>query len=66
MSIRGNLTAWRLEIMKNIELHENEVMEAVQEDRYNKTTEDFEERWNIINSLFFCVTVITTIGKFVF
>ncbi|KAL7641760.1 UNVERIFIED_CONTAM: hypothetical protein RMT77_007634 [Armadillidium vulgare] len=60
--ISGDVSLWRMEIIEQMRLHDLDVTHALQEDRYDKTEEDLDERWSIINSLFYCVTAITTIG----
>ncbi|KAK4293566.1 hypothetical protein Pmani_033746 [Petrolisthes manimaculis] len=57
-----NVTGWFEEVKEQLEKFEGELVEAVDSDLYDQSPDDQRERWNIIGSLFYCVTVITTIG----
>ena len=62
-----NMTAspsqWREEVNYELEKFQNSAKQAAEDGLYDQTPDKQREQWNIIGSLFYCVTVITTIGK---
>ncbi|XP_050737452.1 uncharacterized protein LOC127008962 isoform X2 [Eriocheir sinensis] len=57
-----NATGWHEEVREVLEEYEKKVVEAVGNQLYDQGPDEQRERWNVIGSLFYCVTVITTIG----
>ncbi|XP_068201471.1 uncharacterized protein [Palaemon carinicauda] len=57
-----NSTIWQDEVTELLERFERELKDAVESQLYDQGPDDQRERWNIIGSLFYCFTVITTIG----
>lgn len=57
-----NASSWHEEVQERLQQFEEEVVEAVGNQLYDQGPDEQRERWNVIGSLFYCVTVITTIG----
>lgn len=57
-----NASGWHKEVRDVLKEYEEKVVEAVGDQLYDQGPDEQRERWNVIGSLFYCVTVITTIG----
>ncbi|KAG7166549.1 uncharacterized protein LOC121869379 isoform X2 [Homarus americanus] len=57
-----NSTRWQEEVMERLTDFEDRLVTAVSNQLYDQDPDKQRERWSIIGSLFYCVTVITTIG----
>ncbi|KAK7068170.1 hypothetical protein SK128_005047, partial [Halocaridina rubra] len=56
-----NSTIWQEQMMDLLIRFQENVTEAVEKQLYDQGPDVQRERWSIIGSLFYCVTVITTI-----
>ncbi|MPC12936.1 Potassium channel subfamily K member 18 [Portunus trituberculatus] len=57
-----NSSGWHEEIQERLRRFEDDLVTAVGDQLYDQGPDEQRERWNVIGSLFYCVTVITTIG----
>lgn len=57
-----NSSRWREEVMDRLAEFEAQLVTAVSNQLYDQGPDKQREKWNVIGSLFYCVTVITTIG----
>ncbi|XP_047501822.1 uncharacterized protein LOC125047588 [Penaeus chinensis] len=56
--------AWQERVLQQLEAFEEDLVESVRNQTYDQGPEEQRKRWSVIGSLFYCVTVITTIGVF--
>nr|XP_027212715.1 uncharacterized protein LOC113805849 [Penaeus vannamei] len=54
--------AWQERVLQQLEAFEEDLVESVRNQTYDQGPEEQKKRWSVIGSLFYCVTVITTIG----
>ncbi|XP_063874780.1 uncharacterized protein LOC135108080 [Scylla paramamosain] len=57
-----NSSGWHEEMRERLQRFEDALVTAVGNQLYDQGPDEQRERWNVIGSLFYCVTVITTIG----
>ena len=57
-----NASGWHEKMWERLQQFEEKVVTAVGDQLYDQGPDEQRERWNVIGSLFYCVTVITTIG----
>ncbi|XP_045603253.1 uncharacterized protein [Procambarus clarkii] len=57
-----NSSRWQEEVEKRLEEFEERLVRAASNQLYDQGPDKQREKWNVIGSLFYCVTVITTIG----
>ena len=58
-----NSSGWHEEMRRRLREFEDALVTAVEEQLYDQGPDEQREKWNVIGSLFYCVTVITTIGR---